>query len=557
MKSFARATKLSNVGGRADYISSPSRQESIVAVSASVDWQPYHEYEMANQKTDKRNNEGREVMVMLPNEWALLSREELVRRVDKIAITAAGKETDMQWAVHWNKKHTNLHVHIIFSERQKEKNPGRWDRDVYLTDDGKVARTKAQRARDADGNIAPPVHRKGEEKGAFTAKDPKYKSKAWLQEVKQQLREQFASMGVVIEKPQLLHEYHEGKGKDAPVIQQKNMVIRENNKRLEVLASWGHDALKASKTLIGLLKQGKIPVLYLDGNKLRVTHFTTPAKAVALMEQTKGQMRPITQRENNPAPAPAHVEQPSRQEVATKPATGSTHVDPPRPAVSLDNLREAAREFFRETVAIFDTRKPLDPAVKKAPVDLQEAYASLQEATNRLLQLQAQLSNCRFWERDKKASIQTDIYSASQDCRESFDRVVSFGVSAYQDGVKVNGLTVDVDKLKGLVDWRVKDLQSEATHRARYARPDDAPYGSPERQNVAQGRFEALCMQVPPEQRTVAREVIIAAMSDVGDWDVFAAKNATEAVMRVTDRHIPQPEQQENVRGRKKTQERG
>lgn len=74
MKGFARVTKLSSVGGRADYISNPDRQESIVAASAPVDWKPYHDYEMANQKTDRRNNEGREVVIALPNEWAALSR---------------------------------------------------------------------------------------------------------------------------------------------------------------------------------------------------------------------------------------------------------------------------------------------------------------------------------------------------------------------------------------------------------------------------------------------------------------------------------------------------
>lgn len=147
MKGFARVTKLSNVGGRADYISNPDRQESIVAASEPVDWKPYHDYEMANQKTAARNNEGREVVIALPNKWAALSRDELTRRAEKLAVTAAGKSTDMQWAVHWNKAHTNLHIHVIFSERQREKEPGRWDRDIYLTDEGKVARRKADRAR--------------------------------------------------------------------------------------------------------------------------------------------------------------------------------------------------------------------------------------------------------------------------------------------------------------------------------------------------------------------------------------------------------------------------
>ena len=201
MKGFARVTKLSNVGGRADYISNPDRQESIVAASEPVDWKPYHDYEMANQKTAARNNEGREVVIALPNEWAALSRDELTRRAEKLAVTAAGKSTDMQWAVHWNKAHTNLHIHVIFSERQREKEPGRWDRDIYLTDEGKVARRKADRARNEDGSFKPPVHRKGDLKDGFTAKDPKYVSRGWVPAMKQQLREQFAALGVELEKP--------------------------------------------------------------------------------------------------------------------------------------------------------------------------------------------------------------------------------------------------------------------------------------------------------------------------------------------------------------------
>lgn len=237
MKGFARVTKLSNIGGRADYISNPDRQESIVAASASVDWKPYQEFEMANQKTEKRNNEGREVIVALPNEWAALSRDDLISKAEKIAVTAAGKDTDMQWAVHWNKAHTNLHIHVIFSERQKEKNPGRWDRDIYLTADGKVARRKADRAKNEDGSIRPPVHRKGEPKDGFTAKDPQYKKRSWVPSMKQQLRDQFAAMGVILEKPQPLHEYHEGKGKEAPIIRAKNEVIRANNAQYKAITA--------------------------------------------------------------------------------------------------------------------------------------------------------------------------------------------------------------------------------------------------------------------------------------------------------------------------------
>ena len=162
MKQFTRASRLHDIGGRSDYISNPGRQEHIVAKSAPVDWQPYQDFERTHQKSAKLNNEGREVMFAIPNECDKLDPADLASKVQLLAETAVGKKTDLQWAVHWNKAHTNLHVHVIYSERQREKNPGRWDRDIYLTADGKVARKKADRAKGADGKDLPPVHKKGE-----------------------------------------------------------------------------------------------------------------------------------------------------------------------------------------------------------------------------------------------------------------------------------------------------------------------------------------------------------------------------------------------------------
>lgn len=72
MKSFARVTKLSNIGGRADYITNEKKQEAILAKSEAVDWKPYRDFERANQRTATANNEGREMIIALPNEWAKL-----------------------------------------------------------------------------------------------------------------------------------------------------------------------------------------------------------------------------------------------------------------------------------------------------------------------------------------------------------------------------------------------------------------------------------------------------------------------------------------------------
>lgn len=243
MKLFARVTKLTNIAGRADYITNPDRQECIVAASPAIDWEPYQEFERANRRSAEPNNEGREVVIALPNEWDRLPKEELSEKVDQLAASAIGKRTDMQWAVHWNKDHTNLHAHIIFSERTREPNPGRWDRDVYLTDDGKVARKKADRARNEDGSFKPPVHRKGDLKGGFTAKDPFYGAKPWVAYMKANVLDTLQGMGVNIEASGPLHQYHEGKGAEAPVIHAKNQLIEANNE--VILAAQQHGPVPA------------------------------------------------------------------------------------------------------------------------------------------------------------------------------------------------------------------------------------------------------------------------------------------------------------------------
>lgn len=233
MQSFVRATRISNVTGRSGYIKDPERQEEVVAKSEPLDWKPYIEFEKQNQKTATRNNEARELMITLPNEWYHLPKADLENRVQHLAEKALGKKTDMEWAVHWNKARTNFHVHVLYSERTREKNLERWDRNIYQTANGKIARKKSERARDVNGNYIL-VHRKGELKGnLFTAKDKRYKSREWLHKTKLELKDELARMGAEIAPDRFLHEFHEGKGKEAPIIRQKNEAIRANNESIE------------------------------------------------------------------------------------------------------------------------------------------------------------------------------------------------------------------------------------------------------------------------------------------------------------------------------------
>lgn len=239
MQSFVKMSKLTDIVGRADYISNEKRQEHIVIERSYADWKPYQEYERSHQKTNKANNEGRELIIALPNEWQNLPEIELTYRMNVLAQKVLPKKYEYQWAIHLNKKETNLHAHLIFSERSRSfSSVSFWDRDIYLTNDGKVARRKADRAVDENGNIKPPVHRKGEPKSdgktQFTAKDTRYKSSKWLEQVKQEVIEFYKEYGVSIDKQGLLHQYHEGKGSEAAVIHAKNERINLANEMFSV-----------------------------------------------------------------------------------------------------------------------------------------------------------------------------------------------------------------------------------------------------------------------------------------------------------------------------------
>ena len=279
MYTYVRATKLPDIVGRSAYITNKTgrhKAEDVLYCGGAVeDWKPYQDYERTHQRSSEPNNEGRELIVALPNSWgSLIARPFLKSRIDTLAKQLLGKDTDYQSAVHWNKTHTNLHVHYIFSEREKLSQMNAkgstsdfYDRDIYLTQDGKIARRKADRAVDEHGNVKPPVHRKGEpKKQEFTGKDPKYKSKEWLQGVKQAVKRRFS---LEVEKKHVtnyLHTYHEGKApRAAENAKQRNEVIRSLNQWLDdrkkegyVLKKEGDKAYsELYKRAVGIIEDGK------------------------------------------------------------------------------------------------------------------------------------------------------------------------------------------------------------------------------------------------------------------------------------------------------------
>lgn len=150
-KAFARQTKLPNVVGRSDYIKDPKRQDKIVFHSEEHlhhAWQDYAEYEIANQKSTVANNQGREIIIALPHELEN-KKDKLKEVVDDYALSLLGKNRDFEYAVHWNKERTNLHAHIIYSERQRvnKRKPKKYKRDMWFdVESNKMAKAKAEGA---------------------------------------------------------------------------------------------------------------------------------------------------------------------------------------------------------------------------------------------------------------------------------------------------------------------------------------------------------------------------------------------------------------------------
>lgn len=187
---FARMTKITNAVGRADYISNKKRQEEIVLHRSSMryTWDEHAEFEATHRKSNTENNEAREVMFKLPNEL-YDNPEELAAVCDAITQRIIGSpDRDYEYAVHWNHSRTNLHCHLLFSERenQTELKPKVYKRDIwYNHETQRIARAgspgaelihrKGEVQRDADGNIK-------YDGDLFTAKDTRFKSRAFSYE---------------------------------------------------------------------------------------------------------------------------------------------------------------------------------------------------------------------------------------------------------------------------------------------------------------------------------------------------------------------------------------
>jgi len=186
-------SKLTNLKGRISYISSHARQENLYAVYETTDRKFWWELAKCNQEefvksgTEGKCIEARELIIALPESLVEYQPDMLLKLFTEHFKQNYG--TDCIAALHHNKQKTNYHIHLIFSERNLLTEPIKKvaTRNRFYDEGGKHVRTKKE-ILDETGQLRKgcKIIPKGEvyEHKLFTAKDIKFKSENFLEEVK-------------------------------------------------------------------------------------------------------------------------------------------------------------------------------------------------------------------------------------------------------------------------------------------------------------------------------------------------------------------------------------
>ena len=261
MQSFSRVQKIYDVVGRLDYIarrnnySTKQLAEQLVYFHDDFgqdNWQKLADFETA--ESERRHiilRHARELIIALPNEMS--SKKDAETQYKEFASTLASGQP-YAFAVHWNKSKTNLHMHLLLSERQKlniSQEPKRYRQDIWAKEDGSMAMKKEDRHHilhkkgdvqlDKDGNIK----YKDAENSGFSEKNKDMIARAWVHIKQNQSAQLLTDLGydvtVFDKKEGMLAEKHEGKGNNAYTqrIKRENNFIRSQNKeRAKAIAKY-------------------------------------------------------------------------------------------------------------------------------------------------------------------------------------------------------------------------------------------------------------------------------------------------------------------------------
>lgn len=191
--SFIQMSKLTNLKGRINYTSSHARQENLYAVYDTTERKFWRELAKCNQEEFEKSGTGgkcieaRELIIALPESFVDYEPDMLLKLF--MEHFKRNYEVECVGALHHNKRKTNYHIHLIFSERRLLKEPIEKvaSRNMFYDENGKRVRTKKE-IMDEAGQVRKgcKIVPKGDvyERKIFTAKDSKFKNEAFLNEVK-------------------------------------------------------------------------------------------------------------------------------------------------------------------------------------------------------------------------------------------------------------------------------------------------------------------------------------------------------------------------------------
>lgn len=146
--SFIQMSKLPNVKGRISYITSHARQENLYATYRTADSTFWSNLARESQQefqcsgTEGKCIEARELIIALPEVYTQYEPQQVLTDFTEEFRRRYGVECVS--ALHHNKRKTNYHIHLIFSERKLLPEPDVKiaSRSVFFDETGKRVRTK-------------------------------------------------------------------------------------------------------------------------------------------------------------------------------------------------------------------------------------------------------------------------------------------------------------------------------------------------------------------------------------------------------------------------------
>ena len=258
---YGRVAKISNAVGRSNYINDEERQEEIVLHKENMQhsWEEHSSFEKEHQKTNVANNEALEVHVALPNELAQ-DKEKLESVCDDLVKDIVGFNKDYEYSVHWNHNRTNLHVHILFSERetQKDLEPKIYKKDIWQDrDTHRLAKAHAENAelvhkkgdiqRDKEGNIKYKTD-------IFKPKDTQYIKRNWVHDVREITQKILKSHGYELDITT----------KESPYLAQKKLYKGASADYIEKAKEWNEEVKRYNK---GVKQHIELEPVQLDNYK--------------------------------------------------------------------------------------------------------------------------------------------------------------------------------------------------------------------------------------------------------------------------------------------------